>query len=384
MSIEKPEWLAQMEGILETLNEGVIIVDDCDRIIFANDVAKQMSGFADEDVIGRTRGHFFHDQDLAFVNAQVSRSRAEGRNRFEFYLPRRDGSRLPAIISSRMVEDADGREFAVLTLTDITEQKRAQEQLQAANERLRQRAEEIEHELSLASRVQQSLAPKAIQWGRVSVDTAYHPMRTVGGDFGLVAPVGTDGALNLLVCDVSGHGISSALVANRIYTETMSLLDRRAEVGDLLRQLNHFVVQQIRLPGFYFTMAVARLTRDGASMTYASGGHPPALWVTPAGEIRRLAAEGTILGLLEEAVPPNASQEISLSSGERVVLYTDGLLEVWNKAGEELGIAGLEEIVRRNAAKPLAEMKSGILNDVAAWRHGPATDDVSLVILELA
>jgi serine phosphatase RsbU (regulator of sigma subunit) len=175
------------------------------------------------------------------------------------------------------------------------------------------------------------------------VDTAYQPVRTIGGDFGLVSPVGDDGQLNLLVCDVSGHGISSALVANRIYTETMSLLDRRVEVGEMLRQLNRFVVNQIRLPGFYFTMAVARLTHSGLRMTFASGGHPPAFWLTPTGECRQLGAQGTILGLLDDAMPQDASQEIALSSGERVVLYTDGLLEVWNQRGEELGVNGLEE-----------------------------------------
>ena len=61
--------------------------------------------------------------------------------------------------------------------------------------------------------------PRALVWGNVHVETFYAPVHTIGGDFGLVAPK-DDSHLNLLVCDVAGHGIGSALIANRIYTET--------------------------------------------------------------------------------------------------------------------------------------------------------------------
>jgi sigma-B regulation protein RsbU (phosphoserine phosphatase) len=187
----------------------------------------------------------------------------------------------------------------------------------------------------------------------------------------------------LLVCDVSGHGISSALVANRIYTETVSLLERRIEGGEMLRQLNRFVTQQIRVGGFFFTMTLARINAAGDRMHYASGGHPPALLVNRGGEVRQIFARGTVLGLLDDAIPAeHASEDIALERGDRLVLYTDGLLEVWNIRDEELGLAGLTEIVQRASTLPLSEMKEQILAAVAAWRHGPVTDDVSLVLLE--
>ena len=128
------------------------------------------------------------------------------------------------VIAAKTLEDPDGREFAVVTFTDITEQKRAETELRDANTLLEARAREIEEELTLASRVQQSLAPKSLVWGTASVETFYQPVRSIGGDFGLVTP--SEDQLDLLVCDVSGHGISSALVANRIYTETMSQIER--------------------------------------------------------------------------------------------------------------------------------------------------------------
>jgi serine phosphatase RsbU (regulator of sigma subunit) len=163
----------------------------------------------------------------------------------------------------------------------------------------------------------------------------------------------------------------------------MSLLERRVDAGEMLRQLNRFVVQQLRVSGFYFTMAIVRLTAHGARMSFAAGGHPPAIYLSRAGEARLLQARGTVLGMLDEAIPSDASEEFDLASGERVVLYTDGLTEAWNEHDEMLGMEGFTEIVRRHAALPLADMKQAILRDVEAFRHGPATDDISLVLLEL-
>jgi sigma-B regulation protein RsbU (phosphoserine phosphatase) len=75
--------------------------------------------------------------------------------------------------------------------------------------------------------------------------------------------------------------------------------------------------------------------------------------------------------------------EIELTSGDRLVLYTDGFTEVFNERDEMLGEEGLAELVRQSAKLTLQEMKQALLDGVAAWRHGPHTDDMSLVIVEL-
>jgi len=382
VELNKPDWLVQMEGILETLNEGVLIVDDCYKIIFINECLAQMAGYTPDELLGRPAVHFYEGDDRNFLMQQITRSEQVGRNRYEFYVPRRDATRVPVVISTRVVEDPDGRVFTVVTFTDITDQKHAEEKLRVANAQLEKRAREMEAELELASRVQQSLAPACIRWGRVAVETAYFPVNSIGGDFGHVVPL-DDGELSLLVCDVSGHGISSALIANRIYTETMSLLERRVDSGEMLRRLNQFVVEKLRVSGFYFTMAIVRLTAHGARMSFAAGGHPPAIWLSPTGETRLLEARSTVLGMLDEAVPAIAVEEFDLAAGERLVLYTDGLTEVWNEQEEMLGMDGFTGIVRRHAALPLDQMKRAILRDVEAFRHGPVTDDISLVLLEV-
>jgi len=201
-------------------------------------------------------------------------------------------------------------------------------------------------------------------------------------DYGLVRP--GEERLDVLVCDVSGHGISSALVANRIYSETMAEIERGAELVSMLRHLNHFVVQNLGNSVSYFTMAAARLDRQGHSLKFVGAGHPPALLVRRGEAPRLLESRSMVLGLFEDAVASDPAVEETLQRGDRIVIYTDGLTESFNSSGEMLGIVGLGEIVRDASSLPLGEMKQQILNQVATWRSGPAADDVSLVLVETA
>lgn len=382
VDVERPEWLEPVEGLLESLNEGVIITDDCNRIVFVNSCFVEMIGRPSEDLVGHVSSDFYTPEEFAFILKQIELSVETGRNRFEFVLPLKDGSRMPVIVSSRRLEDPDGREFAIVTFTDISDQKSAEAQLRDANGRLELRQKEMDEDLALAARVQQSLAPKSIVWGGLRVDTYYHPVRTIGGDFGLVSPF--DGEhLNLLVCDVSGHGIGSALVANRIYTETATQLRKGAPLGDMLQQLNKFVMQSIGGSVFFFTLAAARIERDGRRMVFAGAGHPPAMIITPGEEPVLLESRSMVLGALSEAVDVDGTLSANLEPGDRVVLYTDGITDVFDAQGEMLGVPGVQKFVREASLLPFHEMKQGILDRVAEWRDGPPVDDVSLVLVEV-
>jgi PAS domain S-box-containing protein len=382
MEIEKPDWLAQMEGVLEVLNEGVMILDDCARFIYGNQRLLDLLGITTADFLGRTPDHFYQGEDLQFLLRQREFGLRQGHNRVEFFLPLPDGRRIPVIISARTLEDLEGREFSILTVTDISEQKRIEQELREANALLEQRQREIELELSLAERVQQSLAPQSLRWGPVVVETAYQPVRTIGGDFGMVVPHGEE-ELTLLVCDVSGHGISSALVANRIYSEIISLLERRTPLADMLHRLNRFVLDHIRTSGFYFTMAAARLARGGRRLSYAGAGHPPALLLRRAGPTRHLMPQSAVLGLLEDGVGAQPVEEFELAAGDRLVLYTDGITDNFNERDEMFGTTGLEQALASSDARPLCTVKQGVMDRISAWRHGPPGDDMSLVLLEV-
>ena len=380
-SIQTPQWLSQMENILDELNEGVAIADDHLRVIFANEALVRLWQYDRAEILGRTPDAIFPAEDLPFIVRQHEWDLRYGHHRYEFYLPRKDGQKIPAIFSGRVIEGRDGHKYHLVIVTDITAQKRVEQQLRETNSLLEDRQREIGADLALASRIQQSLAPRSLVWNDLSVDAYYSPARTIGGDFGIVRPNSHD-VLNITVCDVTGNGIGPALVASRIYSETLHELERVSGPGRLLRHIHEFVYTQIATDGFYLTMAAGYFSQRGRRLTFASGGHPPAMLVSKRG-LRLLESQNGILGCLSEIAPSEAAEEIELDSGDRLVLYTDGLVEVFNTAGDMLGVDGLANLVLQAAKLPLPEMRKAIVDGVRAWRHGPLADDVSLVIAEV-
>jgi phosphoserine phosphatase RsbU/P len=380
-TIETPDWLREMETILEELNEGVVVVDDQLRVIFANEALTRMGHFERGEIQGCTPDAIFPSEDLPYIKRQHESGHRYGRHRSEFYLPRKDGTKIPAIFSGRVIQGPDKQEYVLLIVTDISAQKSIEEQFRESNSLLQKRQDEMDAELALAAHVQQSLAPHSLIWKNLAVEAYYSPARTIGGDFGVVHPQGDD-SLSVVLADVSGHGVGPALMANRIYSETLHELGRKTEPGSLLRKLHHFVHTRIPVDGFFFTMAAARFSHDGRRLSFSAASQPPALLVSN-GTLRRLEARNGILGCLAETAPSEPSIEVELSPGDRLILYTDGIVEVFNCLDNMLGVEGLEDLVLQSAKLPLAEMQKTILDGVAAWRHGPLTDDVSLILIEV-
>jgi len=150
----------------------------------------------------------------------------------------------------------------------------------------------------------------------------------------------------------------------------------------VLKRVHDFVHNHLATDGFYFTMAAVRFTMGGRCATFAAAGHPPAMHISN-GRVHLLESQNGILGCIDETAPSESANEVALSPGDRFVLYTDGLVEVFNSRQEMLGTEGFSQLVADSAKLPLPEMRQAILEGVTSWRHGPLADDVSLVIVEV-
>ena len=292
------------------------------------------------------------------------------------------GTRIP-----RANTELPGEDIFEIETTSVYVKERADliercELLRTANSRLLMLHKEIEDELAIAARVQRHLEPRPTVWGRVRVDTFSQPARTIGGDFGMVCPFGED-HLNLLLGDVSGHGIRAALAASRIYTETSAHLQTGAPLGDVLATLNRSVIRKFNSSSFFFTVAAVQLDPSGRHMVFAGAGHPPCMVIKPGADPQLLEARSMILGALSNAVCHEPIIEVNLDPGDRILLYTDGITEVFDEQGEMLGTEGLRNFVRESSLLPFDEMLPAILERIAAWRLGPFADDVTVVLAEV-
>jgi len=381
MSSIQQRWFDQVAGVLETLNQGVIINDAERRVVFANSMFLEMVKLRPHELLGRPITELFPPDDVPRLLEYIGRRETEGRAQYEFYIPQADGGRLPVAVTARQVQPVENSVFSIVTATDISALKRVEMELREANAQLIARQRQTEEELRLAERVQQSLTPKSLVWRGISVEAFYQAVWSIGGDYGLVNP--GDDHLDVVVCDVAGHGISSALIANRIYSETMAQIERGSELSSMLRHLNRFSRNHLASSGSYFTMAAARFSGDHPSIQFAGAGHPPAMLVAPRESPRLLESKSMILGMLEDAVHPEAAIEEPVRPNDRLLIYTDGLTERFNSEGEMLGVDGLAQIAEETSTLPLAEMKEEILSRVSAWCGGPAADDISLVLVEI-
>ena len=132
-NIKAPDWLRQMETILEELNEGVVILDDQLRTVFANEALIRMGQYERAEIQGHTPDAIFPAKDIPYIMRLHESSQRYGRSRSEFYLPRKNGERIPAIFSGRSIQGPDGQEYVLLIVTDISAQNRVEEQVRESN-----------------------------------------------------------------------------------------------------------------------------------------------------------------------------------------------------------------------------------------------------------
>ena len=238
---------------------------------------------------------------------------------------------------------------------------------------------QLEEELSLARTIQQSLLPGKLPsegWLRASGSSV--ASHEVGGDYFDVSPV-NEHCWCAVVADVSGKGVSSALLASLLQGALIAATDHPGTLGHRIERLNRFLMD--RTGGEkYATVFYALLELDGR-LSYVNAAHCPPIIVRASGELSTLEATGMPVGLMEAAEFGVAEQR--LAPGDKIVIYTDGVTEAQNAAGEFFGKKRLREIVTAHAAASCQSLHDAIQQAVTEFTEGaPQSDDITLVVLE--
>ncbi len=240
---------------------------------------------------------------------------------------------------------------------------------------------QLQQELQQARSIHEMLFPNEITEGRFQLRYRYEPMQQLGGDF---VYVHRDNAqrLNVVVLDVTGHGISAALTVNRIHGELDRLFGERTDLppGDVLKALNRYFCVSIAKHGMYATAVAVRHDPWTDQLEWANAGHPPPFLLDPQGGCTALDSHAVMLGVLDDPLYECATQARTFADGDRIVLYTDGATEAHNSRNEMLGIEGFQQALLAKAVRLDSRgVSEELLRDVQRFRNGPAEDDILIV-----
>jgi len=251
-------------------------------------------------------------------------------------------------------------------------------------EDLERKEESAISELRLAEAVHRTLLPSSIQRPDVEVAVRQIPSQFIGGDY-LFAHVVGNRYLYLCVGDVSGHGVSAALVVARIHGMIRRLTHaKRSKPVTILEQLNRAALEIFQHTYFFMTFAVCRLDLETGKLRYATAGHPAQILIRRDGRMQQLRTPNRLLGMdLDIFDAHHPSDRVQLDPGDSVVLFTDGLFEIQDgQNGEILGEQGLHDRIEEVQGLTPALMAGEILQDLADFQ-GRSTfeDDVSLMVV---
>lgn len=276
-------------------------------------------------------------------------------------------------------EDVDRNTFLLVSFDEMSQALEAQRRAAAEKLEFERRAAQ---ELEIAKQVQARLFPQTLP-ALTTLDYAgvCIQARQVGGDYYDFLKLGED-RLGLVIGDISGKGIAAALMMANLHATIRShcaiVLD---EPERLLQSVNQLFYENTT-DSAYATLFFAEYTDRTRLLRYVNCGHLAALLLRGDETIERLDSTGTVLGLFNQW--ECATGECQLQSGDTLALYTDGVTEAFNNAGEEFGEQRLIEALRRNRDLSSTELLSAIVGEVREFSPGEQYDDITLIVARSA
>ena len=272
-------------------------------------------------------------------------------------------------------QDLDGNSFALVSFDEVSQALEQERRATAAKAESDRRAIQ---ELEIAKEVQARLFPQTLP-ELATLDYAGICIQAsqVGGDYYDFLDLGQE-RLGLVVADISGKGISAALLMANLQANLRSQCAIASDEPErFLHSVNRLFQQNSSEIG-YASMFFAEYDENLRSLRYANCGHLSALVLRNDGSLESLESTGTVLGLFQEWNCVFARR--AFGAGDTLLLYTDGITESFNHAGEEFGEQRLVESLRRNHEQAPQALISSIVADARKFSAGKQYDDITLIV----
>lgn len=234
-----------------------------------------------------------------------------------------------------------------------------------------------------AGALQRRMILQAFSDDRASILVEYLPALQVGGDYTCIRAVGDD-KLYVIVADISGHGIGSSLVMSRIGAEIERLVQTGEDIVTMAEVLNNLMTSSIG-EDMYLTLFGSEIEFPARTISYVNCGHPAQLlWSQKHQKYTRLESQHLPVGVFGPEMfkrPQRTSVEIN--TGDKLMLFTDGLLELKLEDGSELGELGLIKMFRSLLRNPTEEMKRQIFEQIKASQTDHLDDDLLFILVDI-
>src|SRR5215210_5459974 len=238
----------------------------------------------------------------------------------------------------------------------------------------------LEHELQLASEIQQRFQPTApphvVGYELPGIS---FPCYEIGGDYYDFIER-EDGRLIITLGDVSGKGTAAALLMSSLHAAVHAQAASHDSLVDTISAVNRYLADNIPSNRFV-TLFYAELNPKSGALAFLNAGHNPPLIVHSAGTVEQLSSGGLPLGIKRDAIFREGRTQ--LQPGDVLVIYSDGVSEAGNPQGEEFGLKRLSDVVMRNLEASASGIRDRIEAGLMKFAEGtPAADDITLVIVK--
>ncbi len=239
-----------------------------------------------------------------------------------------------------------------------------------------QRLHSIQQELEIARRIQMSILPASSpNSDDFCVATRYRSMTSVAGDFYEFLDA-DNGTLGLLVADVSGHGVPAALIASMVKVAVQSQRHMQNDPASLLTGVNQALCGNAQ--NQFVTAAYVYLDARTAELRYAAAGHPP-MFLLRDGEVTRIEENGLVMAFMPAATYTSTTRK--LQQDDRILLYTDGIVEATNASEEEFGYERITRVLQESSMHCPEQAADTLLAAVSAW-SASQQDDLTIMICD--
>ncbi|MCP4152120.1 MAG: serine/threonine-protein phosphatase [bacterium] len=243
----------------------------------------------------------------------------------------------------------------------------------------------IEQELRTAREIQFSIIPKKVpSIPGLDIAAKYIPMDAIGGDFYDFCPVGTEG-VGVLITDVSGHGVPAALIASMIKISFFHEHNNSHLPARLLQGLNHSL--RDKLEKRFLTAGFTYINTQQKKLLYARAGHLPLMvWRKKQQECIELTPKGILIGFSQTR--GYDVDELTLQAGDRILLYTDGLIETFSKEEEVFGVDNLKKLLEQHQDLSAAAFADRLLIHLRDWtgkdKEESFDDDLTFIVMDVS